>query len=232
MLYIIVVVGLCMCEALRLNMQMNAGSSFGSNFRVTTFGESHGKGIGVVVDGCPPGISIHRDTIQRELSRRRPGQSIITSPRNENDQVEIWSGINDESVTLGTPIGMTVRNLDQRSQDYDNIRKAYRPSHADATYDAKYGIQAGSGGGRSSARETIGRVAAGSIAKQILRKFSNVEILAYVVSIHSISWNSEPYRSSISFDQIEASEVRCPDPSFSKIMVDRIMEMRYMILSC
>ncbi|MFM7313041.1 MAG: chorismate synthase, partial [Cyanobium sp.] len=132
------------------------GSSFGTLFRISTFGESHGGGVGVIVDGCPPRLSLDLEAIQSELDRRRPGQSRITTPRNEDDRVEILSGLLD-GVTLGTPIAMVVRNKDQRPQDYSEMAVAFRPSHADATYQAKYGIQARSGGGRASARETIGR---------------------------------------------------------------------------
>ena len=144
------------------------GSSFGKLFRISTFGESHGGGVGVIVDGCPPRLQIDIQEIQKDLDRRRPGQSKITTPRKELDQVEILSGILD-SQTLGTPIAMFVRNKDQRPGDYGEMKNVFRPSHADGTYQLKYGIQASSGGGRASARETIGRVAAGSIAKQLLK---------------------------------------------------------------
>ena len=135
--------------------------------------------MGVIVDGCPPRIPLNREDIQKELDRRKPGQSRLTTPRNEDDAVEIYSGTYDD-VTLGTPIGMIVRNKDQKSKDYDTMAAKYRPSHADATYDAKYGVRAVAGGGRSSARETIGRVAAGAIAKKILSMYSGVEIVGYV----------------------------------------------------
>ena len=141
------------------------GSSFGHLFRISTFGESHGGGVGVIVDGCPPRLSLDLEAIQADLDRRRPGQSPITTPRKEEDRVEVLSGLLD-GVTLGTPIAMVVRNKDQRPQDYREMEVAFRPSHADATYQVKYGIQARSGGGRASARETIGRVAAGALAKQ------------------------------------------------------------------
>lgn len=138
------------------------GNTFGHLFRITTFGESHGGGVGVVIDGCPPQLEISTEEIQIELDRRRPGQSKITTPRKEEDKCEILSGV-FEGKTLGTPIAIVVRNKDTRSQDYDEMAFKYRPSHADATYDAKYGIRNWQGGGRSSARETIGRVAAGAI---------------------------------------------------------------------
>jgi chorismate synthase len=152
-----------------------SGSTYGVNFRVTTFGESHGKGVGCVVDGVPPRLAITEEEIQFELDRRRPGQSIITTPRKEEDTCEILSGVID-GVTLGTPIAVVVRNKDQRSGDYSEMSVAYRPSHADATYDFKYGIRAVAGGGRSSARETIGRVAAGAIAKKLLKEVSGTEV--------------------------------------------------------
>jgi hypothetical protein len=152
-----------------------SGSTYGTLFRVTTFGESHGKGVGCVVDGVPPRLAITEEEIQFELDRRRPGQSIITTPRKEEDTCEILSGVAD-GVTLGTPIAVVVRNKDQRSGDYSEMSVAYRPSHADATYDFKYGIRAVAGGGRSSARETIGRVAAGAIAKKLLKEVCGTEV--------------------------------------------------------
>jgi len=152
-----------------------AGSTYGTNFRVTTFGESHGKGVGCVIDGVPPRLPITQQEIQVELDRRKPGQSIITTPRKEEDTCEILSGVFD-GVTLGTPIAVVVRNKDQRSQDYSEMSVAYRPSHADATYDFKYGIRAVAGGGRSSARETIGRVAAGAVAKKLLQVIGGTEV--------------------------------------------------------
>lgn len=152
-----------------------SGSTYGTSFRVTTFGESHGKGVDCVVDGVPPRLEITTEEIQYELDRRRPGQSIITTPRKEEDTCEILSGVY-EGITLGTPIAILVRNKDQRSQDYSEMSVAYRPSHADATYDFKYGIRAIAGGGRSSARETIGRVAAGAIAKKLLKTVAGTEV--------------------------------------------------------
>lgn len=152
-----------------------AGSTYGNNFRVTTFGESHGKGVGCVIDGVPPRLAITQEEIQFELDRRRPGQSIITTPRKEEDTCEILSGVFN-GVTLGTPIAVLVRNKDQRSGDYSEMSVAYRPSHADATYDFKYGIRAVAGGGRSSARETIGRVAAGAVAKKLLKVVADTEV--------------------------------------------------------
>ena len=158
------------------------GNTFGHLFRITTYGESHGGGVGVIIDGCPPQLEISESEIQVDLDRRRPGQSKITTPRKESDTCEIMSGV-FEGKTLGTPISILVRNKDARSQDYNEMAVKYRPSHADATYDAKYGIRNYKGGGRSSARETIGRVAAGAIAKKILQQVAGVEIVAYVKRI-------------------------------------------------
>ena len=166
-------------------LHMGIGNTFGKVFRITTFGESHGKGVGVIVDGCPPRIPLSNEDIQKELDRRKPGQSRLTTPRDEADLAEIFSGVSD-GLTLGTPIGIIVKNNDQRSKDYDEVEAKYRPSHADATYDAKYGVRAVAGGGRSSARETIARVAAGAIAKKILKLYSGVEIVGYVHSVQDI----------------------------------------------
>ena len=154
-------------------------SSFGDLFRISTFGESHGGGVGVIVEGCPPRLDLNVEAIQAELDRRRPGQSHITTPRKEADQVEVLSGLLDGQTTLGTPIAMLVRNKDQRPGDYKDMAVAFRPSHADATYQVKYGVQDRSGGGRASARETIGRVAAGAIAKQLLAKAAGTEAVSY-----------------------------------------------------
>ena len=198
------------------------GSTFGQAFRITTFGESHGGGVGVVIDGCPPQVVISREMIQFELDRRRPGQSKITTPRNEADQCEILSGLL-EGVTLGTPIAITVRNKDQRSQDYGDMAEKYRPSHADATYDAKYGIRAVAGGGRSSARETIGRVAAGAIAKQVLKDLAQVEVVAYVKSIKDLPSTIDP--ATVTLAQVESNIVRCPDPEAAEKMIALIEEM-------
>jgi chorismate synthase len=195
------------------------GSSFGQLFRISTFGESHGGGVGVIVDGCPPRLPIDREAIQAELDRRRPGQSRITTPRKEDDRVEILSGLLD-GLTLGTPIAMLVRNKDQRPQDYQEMKVAFRPSHADATYQAKYGIQARSGGGRASARETIGRVAAGAIAKQLLAHVAGTEVIAWVRRIHTIEASIDP--ASVSLEAVEANIVRCPDGASAERMIERI----------
>eukprot|EP00882_Tetradesmus_deserticola_P028698 GHRQ01031973.1.p1 GENE.GHRQ01031973.1~~GHRQ01031973.1.p1 ORF type:complete len:241 (-),score=52.37 GHRQ01031973.1:63-785(-) len=160
-----------------------AGSTYGNNFRVTTFGESHGKGVGCVIDGVPPRLPITNEEIQFELDRRRPGQSIITTPRKEEDTCEILSGV-FAGESLGTPIAVLVRNKDQRSDDYSEMSVAYRPSHADATYDFKYGIRAVAGGGRSSARETIGRVAAGAVAKKLLKVVGGTEVRGFDPTTH------------------------------------------------
>ncbi|MCP9841479.1 chorismate synthase [Synechococcus sp. J7-Johnson] len=195
------------------------GSSFGHLFRITTFGESHGGGVGVIVDGCPPRLALDLEAIQAELDRRKPGQSKITTPRKEDDRVEILSGLLD-GVTLGTPIAMVVRNRDQRPNDYKEMEVAFRPSHADATYQAKYGIQARSGGGRASARETIGRVAAGAIAKQLLARAHGTEVIAWVKRIHTIEAAIDP--ASVSLEDVEANIVRCPDAACAERMIERI----------
>tara|TARA_B100000945_G_C20366110_1_gene589670 strand:- start:124 stop:1218 length:1095 start_codon:yes stop_codon:yes gene_type:complete len=205
------------------------GNSFGRIFKVSTFGESHGGAVGVILDGCPPNLKIDIDLIQEELNRRRPGQSQITTPRNESDNVEILSGIKGD-LTLGTPIAMIVRNKDQNPGDYNNIEKVFRPSHADGTYHFKYGIQADSGGGRASARETIGRVAAGSIAKQLLKNLHDVEILSWVKRIHNI--NSEINYDEINSQQIDSNIVRCPDQEIAPKMIQRIKELQKKGDSC
>ena len=196
------------------------GSSFGDLFRISTFGESHGGGVGVIVEGCPPRLDLDVEAIQAELDRRRPGQSHITTPRKEADQVEVLSGLLDGQTTLGTPIAMLVRNKDQRPGDYKDMAVAFRPSHADATYQVKYGVQARSGGGRASARETIGRVAAGAIAKQLLAKAAGTEVLAWVKRIHTIEATVDPQ--AVTLEAIESNIVRCPDASTAAQMVERI----------
>ena len=166
-----------------------AGNSFGQLFRITTFGESHGTAIGVVIDGCPSGMKLDMDFLQAELNRRRPGQSSITTQRKEGDEVEVLSGI-FQGKTIGTPLAMIIRNLDHRPSDYDAIRNAYRPGHADYTYDAKFGLRDYRGGGRSSARETAARVAAGAVAKQVLRTAS-MHVSAYVSQVGEIKLEKE-----------------------------------------
>jgi chorismate synthase len=195
------------------------GNTFGHLFRITTFGESHGGGVGVIIDGCPPRLEISAAEIQLELDRRRPGQSKITTPRKETDTCEILSGV-FEGKTLGTPISILVRNKDTRSQDYDEMVTTYRPSHADATYDAKYGFRNWQGGGRSSARETIGRVAAGAIAKKILHLFGGVEVIGYVKRIQDIEATVDSH--TVTMADVESNIVRCPDFTCAEQMIDRI----------
>jgi len=197
-------------------------SSFGTLFRISTWGESHGGGVGVVVDGCPSRVAITAEEIQFELDRRRPGQSKITTQRKESDTVEILSGVLD-GLTLGTPISMMVRNEDQRSRDYDEMQHKYRPSHADYAYDQKYGIRAWSGGGRSSARETIGRVAAGALAKKVLSALG-VEIVGYVEKVHHLRATVDP--ETVSMAEVESNIVRCPDAAVADQMLAHIEEIR------
>ncbi len=198
-------------------------SSFGKLFRITTWGESHGGGVGVVVDGCPPRLPITIDEIQLELDRRRPSQSKLVSQRKESDTVELLSGVLD-GLTLGTPISLLVRNEDARSKDYDEMRTKYRPSHADYAYDQKYGIRAWSGGGRASARETVGRVAAGAIAKKLLFTNFGVTVLAWVEKVHHIV--AEIDEELVTMEEIEGTPVRCPNPSAAATMIAHIEEVR------
>ncbi|MCW5809337.1 MAG: chorismate synthase [Deltaproteobacteria bacterium] len=194
------------------------GSELGELFRITTFGESHGPGLGVVVDGCPPRLPVDEARIQAALDRRRPGQSRLVSQRKEGDRVEILSGVED-GVTLGTPIAMLVRNEDARGKDYDDIARAYRPSHADFTYDAKYGIRAVAGGGRASARETIGRVAAGAIAEQLLARWG-VELVAWVDEVAGIAAAVDG--DAVTRAAVDANDIRCPDPAVAAAMIERV----------
>jgi chorismate synthase len=198
-------------------------NTFGHLFRITTWGESHGGGVGVVVDGCPPRLKLTEADIQPDLDRRRPGQSRIVSPRKESDTVQILSGT-FEGRTLGTPISLWVRNEDARSQAYTEMATKFRPSHADYTYFAKFGIRAWPGGGRTSARETIGRVAGGAIAKKILRERFGVEVLAYVKQVQRITAVVDPER--VRLRDVEASIVRCPDPAAAARMIRLIEKMR------
>ncbi|TYH73471.1 hypothetical protein ES332_D05G331800v1 [Gossypium tomentosum] len=203
-----------------------AGSTFGNYFRVTTFGESHGGGVGCIVDGCPPRIPLSEADLQVDLDRRRPGQSRITTPRKETDTCRLYSGVS-EGVTTGTPIHVFVPNTDQRGHDYKEMSIAYRPSHADATYDMKYGVRAVQGGGRSSARETIGRVASGAIAKKILKHFSGTEVLAYVSQVHQVVLpDGSVYHDTVTLDQIESNIVRCPHPEYAEKMIAAIDAVR------
>jgi chorismate synthase len=196
------------------------GNTFGHLFRVTTFGESHGAGLGVVVDGCPAKLELSVEEVQRELDRRRPGQSALVSQRREDDQVEILSGV-DGGRTLGTPIAMLVRNRDARGRDYAELETKYRPSHADYTYDAKFGIRAIAGGGRASARETLGRVAAGAIARKLI---APVEIVAWVDEVGDIA--AQVDADLVSVAEVEATPVRCPDPVAAAAMIERIEAAR------
>jgi chorismate synthase len=199
-------------------------SQFGQLFRISTWGESHGGGVGVVVDGCPPRLALSAADLQRDLDRRRPGQSEIVTPRKEADHCEILSGV-FEGKTLGTPIAVLVRNQDQRPDAYREMETAYRPSHADFTYDAKYGIRNWQGGGRASARETIGRVAAAAIAKKVIAQFAPaLEIVAYVKSIHDLVAEVDP--ATVTLEQVEANIVRCPEAAAAARMIERIKEVR------
>src|SRR5438105_8034426 len=200
------------------------GNTFGQLFRVTTFGESHGGGIGVVVDGCPPRIALSSADIQRELDRRRPGQSRITTQRKEPDRCEIVSGV-FEGKTLGTPITVLVRNEDARAEAHKAMRETFRPSHADFTYQAKYGIRNWQGGGRASARETIGRVAAGAIAKKILSTlYPEFQVVAYVTQVHEISARVD--RATVQTRDAKKNIVRCPDAAAAKRMMSLIEKTR------
>ncbi|GAV69982.1 Chorismate_synt domain-containing protein [Cephalotus follicularis] len=203
-----------------------AGSTFGNHFRVTTFGESHGGGVGCIVDGCPPRIPLSESDLQFDLDRRRPGQSRITTPRKETDTCRIQSGVS-EGITTGTPISVFVPNTDQRGHDYSEMSTAYRPSHADATYDMKYGVRSVQGGGRSSARETIGRVAAGAVAKKILKQVSGTEILAYVSQVHKVVLPEDVVdHDTLVLNQIESNIVRCPDAEYAEKMIAAIDVVR------
>ncbi len=197
------------------------GNIFGHSFRISTFGESHGKGIGVVIDGCPAGIKIDLENVQTELSRRRPGQSNIVTQRKEEDKVEILSGVFD-GMTTGTSIAMMIWNEDQKSHDYDHIKSKYRPSHADYVYDQKYGVRDYRGGGRSSARETAARVAAGAVAKALLNKF-NISIHAYVSQVGALKM---PIDVIPDFSLIESNIVRCPDAVLADKMIELIKQVR------
>ena len=198
-------------------------NSFGHTFRVTTWGESHGDAIGVVVDGCPSRVALDADDLQRDLDRRRPGQSTISTQRRESDRAEILSGVFD-GLTLGTPILIGVWNEDARGKDYEHMRTKFRPSHADYTYQAKYGVRNWKGGGRASARETIGRVAAGAIAKKVLAQEHGVEIVGYVKQVWTLEADVDP--DSVSAAEVESNIVRCPDQDAAVRMIERIKEAR------
>ena len=199
-------------------------SSIGTLFRVSTFGESHCKGVGAIVDGCPPKLPLTESDIQPQLDRRRPGQSAVSTKRQEADTVTILSGT-ENGITLGTPIGLFVPNQDQRPNDYKEMQNIPRPSHADYTYQMKYGIRASSGGGRSSARETIGRVAAGAIAEKFLRTNFGIDIVAWVSAVGTLTardMTTEP----ITRAHVDQTQVRCPDAAVANKMIDAIMEAR------
>ncbi|KAL3234837.1 Chorismate synthase ARO2 [Nakaseomyces bracarensis] len=208
-------------------------SSFGRLFKVTTYGESHCRSVGCIVDGVPPGMSLEEKDIQPQLTRRRPGQSALSTPRNEKDRVEIQSGT-EFGKTLGTPIAMIVKNEDHKPRDYSEMDKYPRPSHADFTYSEKYGIKASSGGGRASARETIGRVAAGAIAEKFLHYVSEVEIVAFVTQIGNVKMNRDPFDpqfheilNTITREKVDSmGPIRCPDPSVADLMVKEIEKYR------
>jgi chorismate synthase len=199
------------------------GSSFGKLFCITTFGESHGGGVGVVVDGCPPRLALSEAEIQHDLDRRRPGQSRLTTPRQEADRVEILSGL-FQGRTLGTPIALLVRNEDARPSAYEAMQDIYRPSHADYTYEAKYGIRNWQGGGRASARETIGRVAAGAIARKLLAELAGIEVVGWVHSVQDIEARLDATR--VTQSDVESTPTRCPDPQAAAAMVERIEHAR------
>jgi chorismate synthase len=199
------------------------GSVFGHLFRISTFGESHGGGVGVVLEGCPPRLEIAVDEIQRDLDRRRPGQSVLTTPRQEADQAEILSGV-FEGRTLGSPIAILVRNKDARPSAYEEMKDTYRPSHADFTTDAKYGVRNWQGGGRASARETIGRVAAGAIARKLLRDQAGIEVLSWVRRVKDIDSKVDP--ETVTLEQIDSNDVRCPDTEAAEKMYALIDQLR------
>jgi chorismate synthase len=198
-----------------VNFTRMTGNSFGSIFKLTSFGESHGPAIGGIIEGCPAGLTVDMDFIQKELNRRKPGQSAITTQRNEADEIKILSGV-FEGKTTGTPIGFEIANTDHQSEDYDNVKSVFRPSHADFTYDEKYGVRDYRGGGRSSARETACRVVAGAFAKLFL-KHHNVTLYAWVNSIGTIESLLQP--GEINPALIESTPVRCPDAAVSQKMI-------------
>jgi chorismate synthase len=200
-----------------------AGNSFGQLFRITTFGESHGGAVGVVVDGCPAGIAITEEEIQQELDRRKPGQSSITSPRKEQDIIHILSGV-FEGKTTGTPILLIAYNADVKSEDYHDLKNLYRPSHADYTYEAKYGFRDWRGSGRASARETLARVAAGAIAKKYLKEEVGIEILSFVEQVGPIE--AKIAMDSVTPEMIDATIIRCPDPSKASEMIKLVEQVR------
>ena len=205
------------------NRRFKLPNTFGKLYKITTWGESHGDAVGVTIDGCPPGINITNEDIQFELNRRKPGQSEITTQRKESDLAEILSGT-FEGKTLGSPIHISVINNDAKSKDYDSLKDLYRPSHADYTYDIKYGIRNWKGGGRASARETIGRVAAGAIAKKILKQKFDIDIVGYVKSIQNLTATVDT--DTVTISDVEQNIARCPDINIANKMIDKIKEVR------
>ncbi|MDF3129564.1 chorismate synthase [Kiritimatiellaeota bacterium B1221] len=201
-----------------------SGSNFGTLFRVSTFGESHCAGVGAIVDGCPPNLELTEADIQKQLTRRRPGQSKVNTPRDEKDQVKILSGT-EHGKTLGTPIGLFVANQDQRPHDYGEMSQIPRPSHADFTYQRKYGNRASSGGGRSSARETIGRVAAGAIAEKWLIEQYGIEIVSWVSACGDLE-ASEVNTDTITREDVDQNIIRCPDLKAAEQMIDRVTALK------
>jgi chorismate synthase len=200
-----------------------AGNTFGQLFRITTFGESHGGGVGVVIDGCPPGIHISESDIQVQLDRRKPGQSNITTPRKEEDKIHILSGVIDE-FTTGTPIMLLAYNKDVRSEDYDELKTLFRPGHADYTYEEKYGIRDWKGSGRASARETLARVAAGAIAEKYLSEKLNIQFMSYVEQVGTIAADIDYMQ--VTDEMIESNIVRCPDQAKAKQMIELIESVK------
>lgn len=199
------------------------GSSIGKVFRITTWGESHGETVGAVIDGCPPGLELSPNDVQKELDRRRPGQSRLTTQRREADRIRIMSGL-FEGRTLGTPIAMMVENKDARPQDYEKWKNVYRPSHSDMTYDFKFGIRNWMGGGRASARETVARVAAGAVARKWLKEQFGIEIVAWVQQVEDISLRE--HAEDVSREDVDQTDVRCPDAETAQQMIARIDEAR------
>ncbi len=200
-----------------------AGNSFGELFKITTFGESHGGGVGVIVDGCPPGLSLSEEDVQKEMDRRRPGQSAITTPRKEADVIKIFSGV-FQGKTTGTPIMMMAFNENVKSEDYNNLKDLFRPSHADFTYEAKYGTRNWTGSGRASARETLARVAAGAIAQKFLKERFGIEFLSYVSQVGNIVTEADPLK--VKMKEVEANIIRCPDAVIAKKMIKLVEKVR------
>jgi len=199
------------------------GNSFGKLFKISTWGESHGPALGVVIDGCPSGLNLRLSDIQTDLNKRKPGQSSITTSRKESDNIKIMSGV-FRGKTTGTPISLIIENQNHSSKDYDKLEDAYRPSHADYTYDAKYGFRDHQGGGRASARETTGRVAAGAIAKKILKSKAKIEIIAYIKQVHKIK--SKINAEKVTIKKVESNIIRCPDHTAAKKMIALIKKVK------